>query len=278
MDDRSGERLMEAEFVGFVAVVTGAARGIGRAIALRLAQQGADVVIADINLAGAKDFGETLQAASVEDEIRALGRRSLGVEGDLGKSADAEALIAQTISAFGRIDILVNCAGGAVSPHESSRASISPDDEMAKVFAANYNSMVYCSRAAVRHMRERKSGVIINIASVAGFFPPPTGHIAHYGASKAAMINFTRSLAGEVGPDGIRVNAVAPGIVQTARIAALAQARGVGNSEQAAATPLRRLGEPDEVAKVVQFFASDLASYVTGQCLAVSGGLASVAC
>jgi NAD(P)-dependent dehydrogenase (short-subunit alcohol dehydrogenase family) len=269
---------MEAEFAGSVAVVTGAARGIGRAIALRLAKHGADVVIADINLAGAKEFNEALQAASVEDEVRALGRRSLGVEGDLGKSADAETLIARTIETFGRIDILVNCAGGAVTPHASSLASICPDDEIAKVFAANYNSMVYCSRAAVRHMRQQKSGAIINITSVAGFFATPTGHIAHYGASKAAMINYTRSLAGEVGPDGIRVNVVAPGIVMTARIAALAQARGMGNADQAAATPLRRLGEPDDIAKVVQFFASDLAGFVTGQCLAVTGGMPSVAC
>lgn len=269
---------MSQEFSGRVAVVTGGARGIGRAICLRLAQAGADVVVADVDLAAAKEFGEVLESESVEGEVRALGRRALGFEGDLGKSENAEALIKRTLETFGRVDILVNCAGGAVTPHESSLASLSPDDEIAKVFAANYGSMVYCCRAAVVPMRAQKNGAIINIASVAGFFPAPSGHIAHYGAAKAAIINYTRSLAGEVGPDGILVNAVAPGAVQTARIAALASARGFGSPDQALRSPLRRPAMPDDVAKVVQFFASDLSGFVTGQCLAVTGGSPSMAC
>ena len=269
---------MDSEFAGQVAVVTGAARGIGRAIALRLAKNGADVAIADLDLAGAKEFDEVLEADSVEDEIRNLGRRSLGVEADLGRSENADALIEQTVAAFGRVDILVNCAGGATIPHEISRASVTPDAEMTAVFAANYGSMVFCSRAAVKQMRRQGNGVIVNIASVAGIFAPPTGDIAHYGASKAAMVSFTRSLAGEVGPDGIRVNAVAPGIIMTARIAALAGTRDVGTPEQAMGVPLGRMGEPDDVAKVVQFFASDLSAYVTGQCVAVTGGMPSLPC
>jgi NAD(P)-dependent dehydrogenase (short-subunit alcohol dehydrogenase family) len=200
------------------------------------------------------------------------------VEADLGHNENAEALIEQTVAEFGRVDILVNCAGGATIPHELSRASVTPAAEMASVFAANYDSMVFCSRAAVQQMRKQKSGVIINIASVAGIFAPPTGDIAHYGASKAAMVSFTRSLAGEVGPDGIRVNAVAPGIIMTTRIAAMAGSRDVGTPEQALGVPLGRLGEPEDVAKVVQFFASDLSAYVTGQCVAVTGGMPSLPC
>ncbi len=266
------------EFTGQVAVVTGAARGIGRAIALRLAQKGADVAIADLNLAGAKDFGEILEADSVADEIRALGRQSLGFEGDLGKSSNADALIAGTIEQFGRIDILVNCAGGAITPSATSRGSITPDDEIAAIFAGNYGSMVYCSRAAIPHMRKQQSGVIVNISSVAGFSAPPSGDLAHYGAAKAAVTNFTRSLAGELGPDGIRVNAVAPGLVATARIVALSKSRDVGTADQLARLPLRRPGTPDDIAKVVEFFASDMSSFVTGQCLAVTGGMPSIAC
>jgi NAD(P)-dependent dehydrogenase (short-subunit alcohol dehydrogenase family) len=269
---------MEDKFKGSVVLVTGAARGVGRGIALHFARLGADVAIADLNLQGAKDFGETLGAESVEAEITALGRRSIGFEGNLGSSDQAERFIAQTVAAFGRIDVLVNCAGGAVTPHALSKASISPDEEIAKTFAANYLSMVYCCRAAVPHMRAQGGGAIVNIASVAGIMPTLDGSIAHYGASKAALINYTRSLASEVGPDGIRANAVAPGVVLTARIKALASERGSGTSEQAARAPLRRHGESEDIAKVVQFFASDLASFVTGQCLIVSGGLPSVAC
>lgn len=269
---------MENEFKDRVVVVTGAARGLGRAIALHFARLGADVAVSDINLQGAADYGETLGAESVEAEIRALGRRSFALEGNLGDSAVAKALIEGTAGELGRIDILVNCAGGAVTPHELSKASDSPDDEIARTFGANYLSAVYCSRAAIPHMRKLGGGSIVNIASVAGIMPPPDGTIAHYGAAKAAMITYTRSLAGEVGPDNIRVNVVAPGVVLTARIKALAATRGTGSAQQAAMAPMRRLGETEDIAKVVQFFASDLAGFVTGQCLAVTGGFPAMAC
>jgi hypothetical protein len=121
---------MEQTFEGKVAVVTGAARGIGRAVALRLARAGADIALADVNLDGAQQWGETLTAATVSDEVRALGRRSIGIESDLSKRSSAEALIAQTAGELGRIDILVNCAGGAFTPIETSFASISPDQDM----------------------------------------------------------------------------------------------------------------------------------------------------
>lgn len=262
---------------GRTAVVTGAARGIGRAIALQLAKAGADVVIADIDLAAASQFGETLSAASVEDEIRAFGRQSFGYEGNLGLSSNCSALIAETVERFGKIDILVNCAGGALTPHESSSGATCSDEDIRQIFAVNFDSMAFCSRAAVRHMRERKSGVIVNIASTAGYSPAPDGSMAHYAAAKAAVINFTRALASEVGPDGIRVNTVAPGLVMTSRVVATAKQRGFGSADQGAYFPLRRLGTPEDIAQVVEFFASDQSAYVTGQCLAVNGGNPAIA-
>lgn len=184
----------------------------------------------------------------------------------------------RSLRELGPVDILVNCAGGATIAHEASRASQCSPADMAKVFAANFDSMVHCCRMAVPQMRDRQGGSIINIASVAGFSAPRDGTLAHYGAAKAAMLSFTRSLAGEVGAAGIRVNAVAPGVVLTARIRALSASRGIGSADQAQAAALRRLGEPEDIAKVVQFFASDLSGYVTGQCLAVDGGMAMAPC
>jgi len=268
----------EVNLQGKVALVTGAARGIGRRIALRLAEAGADVAIADLDLGGAAEFGEPLSAATVEDEIRALGRKACGFTGDLGQSAACDAFVSVAAAALGRVDILVNCAGGAIVAHDRGWGTTGSDADIQRVFAGNYGSMAYCCRAAVPHMRRAGGGAIVNIASTAGYETQAGGALAHYGAFKASVINYARSLAAEVGKDGIRVNTVAPGIVMTARITALAATRGIGTPDQAAQTPLGRLGEADDIAKVVLFFASDLAGFVTGQCLAVNGGAPSLAC
>jgi NAD(P)-dependent dehydrogenase (short-subunit alcohol dehydrogenase family) len=265
--------VMEQTFEGKVAVVTGAARGIGRAVALRLARAGADIALADVNLDGAQQWGETLTAATVADEVRALGRRSIGVENDLSKRTSAEALIAQTVRELGRIDILVNCAGGAFTPIETSFASISPDQDMDLLFGANYASAVFCCQSALPHLRAAGPGAaIVNISSGAGNGATRDGSIAHYLAAKAALTSFTRALAGELGPAGIRVNAIAPGIIFTARVAKLAKERDLGTDTQLAQVALRRWGNADDVAKVVEFLTSDMAGYVTGQSIAVNGG------
>ncbi|MGE0829926.1 MAG: SDR family NAD(P)-dependent oxidoreductase [Hyphomonadaceae bacterium] len=264
---------MGAHLEGKAAIVTGAARGMGRAIALRLARAGADVAIADIDLNGAKAWGEELEADSVAGEIQKIGRRAIGVEGDLSQRAAADALIAKAVAAFGRLDILVNCAGGAITPMETSFASITPDADMEKLFGANYRSAVYCCQAATPHLRKAGAGAaIVNISSGAGNSAAPNGSLAHYVASKHALTTYTRSLAGELGPEGIRVNAVAPGIIFTARVAKLAKERNLGTDEQLKSVPLRRWGFADDIAKVTEFLVSDMAGYVTGQCIAVNGG------
>ena len=262
---------MSEGIAGKIAIVTGGARGIGRATALRLARAGADVVIADMDLDGARIWGETLSAPTVMAEIEALGRRSIGVQGDLSKRADANELIARTVAELGRVDILVNNAGGVIAPVETSYASITPDEDMDVLFAANYKTMVYCCQAAAPHMKAQKSGAIVNVTSGRGD-ASPNGSLAHYTAAKAGVTMFTRALAGELGPDGIRVNAVSPGTTMSARVASLAVQRGIGTPDQAQRIALRRLGQPEDLAKVIEFLASDLAGFVTGQCIAVNGG------
>lgn len=256
---------------GKVAIVTGAARGIGRGVALRLARAGADVAIIDIDLDGAKVWGEELTAASVPDEIRALGRRSAAVQADLGDFAAAQEAVRKLIAEMGGVHFLVNVAGGGITPMETSQAATTSSEDMEKLFAANYKSAVACSQAVLPMMREQRFGSIVNITAQSGCFAPPMGFLAHYGAAKAAVNHFTRSLAGQVGPDGVRVNAVSPGFVATARISGQ-KMTGESASSFEQGVPLRRLGTPDDIAKAVEFLTSDLSDYITGQVLAVNGG------
>jgi len=261
------------ELDGKTAIVTGAGRGIGRAIALRLAAQGADVVVTARDLAHSERYGEELGAATVPEEIRGLGRKSIGFEGDLCSRDVAKALIQRTLDTFGRIDILVNNVGGALSPVERSKASVMPDEDIEYMLRLNLLSAVYCCQEALPSMRARKCGSIVNISSRAGLDPSQRqGRLTPYGIAKTGLIQYTRFLAHDVGPDNIRVNCVAAGAIATARILKLASARGISTDADLALIPLRRLGTADEVASVVQFFASDMSAYVTGQCLSVCGG------
>jgi NAD(P)-dependent dehydrogenase (short-subunit alcohol dehydrogenase family) len=256
-----------------VAVVTGAARGIGRACVLRLARQGAHIVIADLDLQAARKFGETLDGESVEEEVRRLGRQALSLELDLTEEAAAAELVKQTLAKFGRIDILVNNAGGVVAPMEGSDAAGMSLADLRKIFDVNLMSTIHCAQAAAVPMRREGSGSIINMASMAGLDPSQRqGRLAHYGMAKTSVIQFTRFLAHELGPDGVRVNAVAPGTIATARIKHLAAERGIGQSSDLEHIPLRRLGTAEDIAGVVQFLAGDDASYVTGQCISACGG------
>ncbi|MGE0775962.1 MAG: SDR family NAD(P)-dependent oxidoreductase [Sphingomonadaceae bacterium] len=261
------------ELAGKVAVVTGGGRGLGRAYALRLADLGADVVIADIKLDGAADFGEALGAATVPDEVIARGRRSIGVEADLSQRAGASLVVADAVAAFGRIDILVNNAGGAIAPIESSKASEMSDEDIELIFRVNLMSTIYMCQAVAPVMRRQGDGAIVNTSSMAGLDPSQRqGKLAHYGMSKTAINQFTRFLASDLGPDGIRVNCIAPGSIETARIKVQAAARGIATAADLEKIPLRRLGAPEDCVGVMQFLVSDLSSYVTGQCISVCGG------
>jgi NAD(P)-dependent dehydrogenase (short-subunit alcohol dehydrogenase family) len=260
------------ELKGKVAIVTGAARGLGRAFAHRLALLGADVVVADVDLNGAKKFNETLRAASVEKEIEDIGRRSLGIQLDLRHRDEVFAMMERVQQHFGRIDILVNNAGGALTPADRSAASVCPIEDIDLLMDLNFKSMVHCSQAAAPTMRDQGRGVIVNIAAQSAIATYKQGLLAGYGAAKLAVAHFSRCMAAELGPQGIRVNCMSPGVIMTGRVAAHAAARGVGTSEELQGIPLRRFGKPEDCVGVLQFLATDLSRYVTGQVISVCGG------
>jgi NAD(P)-dependent dehydrogenase (short-subunit alcohol dehydrogenase family) len=264
---------MQSPLQGQVAIVTGAARGIGRAYAHRLARLGADVVIADVNLQSAAEFDEELAAPTVADEIRALGRRSLAVQGDLTQRAAARELVERTLAEFGRIDILVNNAGGAFTPVERSTASLVPDEDTALMFGVNYLSTLYCCQEALPAMRAQQSGVIVNIGTMAALDASKAGgRLAPYAIAKTAVIQYTRYLAAEVGRDGIRVNCLAPGGMLTARIRKQSEGRGMHTEKEMRRIPLQRFGDVEDCANVLEFLVTPLSGYVTGQVISVCGG------
>jgi len=239
------------------AVVTGGARGLGRAYALRLASLGADVAIIDLDLDGAAEYGETLAAPTVAGEIEQLGQEAIG----------------RIAATFGGIDILVNNAGGHVTPANRSGASTMPEEDVRKLLDANFMSTMFCCQAVAPLMKEQGGGVIVNTSSQAGVTTyKHQGMIAGYAAAKAAVSQYTRYLAAELGPHGIRVNCLAPGVMLTARVAAQAKARGIGTEADLAGIPLRRFGQVEDCADVVEFLATDLSRYVTGQVISVCGG------
>ena len=255
------------------AVVTGGARGLGRAYALRLARLGADVAIIDLDLGGAAEYGETLDAPTVAGEIEKLGRRGLGLQADLSVNAQVQQAIARIAGAFGGIDILVNNAGGHVTPADRSDASTMPEEDVRKLLDANFMSTMFCCQAVAPLMKKQGGGVIVNTSSQAGVTTyKHQGRIAGYAAAKAAVSQYTRYLAAELGPHGIRVNCLAPGVMLTARVAAQAKARGIGTEADLAGIPLRRFGQVEDCADVVEFLATDLSKYVTGQVISVCGG------
>lgn len=257
---------------GKAAIVTGAARGLGRAYALRLARLGADVAVVDVNLDGAAEFGERLTAATVPDEIAALGRRSIGIEADLARREAAHEAVARAHEVLGRVDVLVNNAGGALTPAERSTASVVPEEDIKTIIDINLMSAIHCCQAAVPIMQAQGAGVIVNISTMAAASVVGRGMLAHYGMAKAAVAHYTRYLAAELGPVGIRANCIAPGPIQTSRVVAQAASRGIARPEDARRIPLRRLGTTEDCANVLEFLATDLSGYVTGQCISVCGG------
>lgn len=242
---------------GKVAIVTGASRGIGRGIAVRLAQEGAAVVVNHRN--SPEGAEETAEA------IRALGGQVLVVQADVSQYEEAQRLVKEATQAFGRLDILVNNAGTT----RDMLIMMMKEEQWDEVIATNLKSVFNCCKAAARAMVKAKYGRIVNVSSVSGL-AGQAGQ-TNYAASKAGVIGFSKSLAKELGSRNITVNVVAPGFVPTVLTASVLTDE---NRERAIeATPLGRLGTPEDVAAAVAFFASDDASFITGQVLSVDGGL-----
>jgi 3-oxoacyl-[acyl-carrier protein] reductase len=241
---------------GKVALVTGGARGIGRAIALRLATQGADVAFSY--------RGNAEAAAETTAAIEALGRRALAVQGDVKDPEAAEAVVKATLEAFGKIDILVNNAG-ITRDDLIMRMS---EEAWRDVLETNLFGAFHMIKAVARPMLRARSGRIVNITSVSGQ-AGQTGQ-ANYSSAKAGLIGLTKATARELASRSITVNAVAPGFVLTELTRDLPEAL---QAEIVARTPLGRFGTVEEVADAVAFLASDEARYITGQVLAVDGGL-----
>ncbi|GIH52754.1 3-oxoacyl-[acyl-carrier protein] reductase [Microbispora rosea] len=249
-----------SRFTGKFAVVTGAARGIGAAIARRLAAEGAAVACVDLTAD---------RCVSIVDEITVTGGRAVAFGCDVSDSAQVEALVPGVMAEFGRIDVLVNNAG-LTRDNLLFRMS---EEDWDKVVDVNLKSVFLVSRAVQKHMVEQRSGAIVNLSSRSAL---GNRGQANYAAAKAGIQGLTATMAIELGPFGVRVNAVAPGYVATPMTEATAVRLGATPEEHQAAVaqgvPLRRVGQPTEVASVVAFFASDDASYVTGQTLYVNGG------
>ncbi|MFC2024988.1 3-oxoacyl-[acyl-carrier-protein] reductase [Chloroflexota bacterium] len=242
-----------------VAIVTGGGRGIGRAIALKLAEVGATVVINDI--------GEDSPVNSVVEEIKAIGRDSLAILADVSSSSDVNRLVEETITTYGKVDILVNNAG-ITRDQLVIRMS---DEDWDKVISINLKSVFLCTRAVLRHMIKQRWGRIISIASIVGIVG--NAGQANYASAKAGIIGFTRTIAREVASRGITANAIAPGFIDTQMTQQLPENQ---RQELMRRIPLGYLGTPRDVAEAVAFLASEEARYITGQVLNVDGGLVGV--
>jgi 3-oxoacyl-[acyl-carrier protein] reductase len=245
-----------AELTGKVALVTGGSRGIGRAIALALADAGADVAITYRSA--------DAEAATAVAAIEATGRKAKSFKSDAADFAGASAVVDAVAAAFSRLDILVNNAG-ITKDGLLMRMSEADWDS---VIATNLKSVFNFSKAAVRPMMGQRSGKIINVSSIAGVIGNPGQ--TNYAASKAGMIGFTKSLARELGSRNIQVNAIAPGFIDTDMTAALTPEQKQKLEQN---IPLKRTGKPEEIAGVARFLASPASDYMTGQVLCVDGGM-----
>ncbi|MBE4908761.1 3-oxoacyl-[acyl-carrier-protein] reductase [Bacillus luteolus] len=241
---------------GKVALVTGASRGIGRAIAVELARQGANVAV---NYSGSE-----AKANEVVDEIKALGRESFAIQSNVGDSDSVQNMVKEVISTFGTIDILVNNAGIT----RDNLLMRMKEDEWDDVININLKGVFNCTKAVTRQMMKQRSGRIINIASIVGVSGNPGQ--ANYVAAKAGVIGLTKTAAKELASRNITVNAIAPGFITTDMTDKLPEEV---KAEMLRQIPLGKFGEPKDIANVVLFLASEQSNYMTGQTLHVDGGM-----
>ena len=248
---------------GRIAVVTGAAQGIGRVTALRLAKEGADIVVADINEEGLK---------KVASDIEKMGRTSLAVKTDISREKDVFAMVQKTLEVFGRIDILVNNAGGRINTPNSIEETTA--DEWNQVMAVNLTGTFFCCKAVLPNMKKNRSGKIVNVSSKAGRTAGLSTTLA-YASAKSGVLGLTRQLAYEMGPFGINVNAIAPGFTSSGpkwekEVWSLAPKEKKDLIINA--NPLRRIAQPEEQANVIFFLCTDDASFINGACIDSNGG------
>lgn len=241
--------------VGKAAVVTGAGRGIGKAISLDLASAGADIGVNDVN---AETIGSTVAT------IQAMGRKAVPLPADISDPEAVDEMMQRALDAFGKIDILVNNAGIA---RDNLLVRLKKEDWDA-VLGVNLTGTFLCTKAVSRHMMKQRSGRIISISSVIGFMG--NAGQPNYAASKAGIVGFTKAVARELAPRGVTVNAVAPGFIETEMTRAMPERARESISQL---IPVERLGKPEDVAHCVRFLASEEASYITGQVIHVNGGL-----
>jgi len=239
-----------------VAIVTGSGRGIGRAIALKLAESGATVVVNDVEAGSVEDVAE---------EIKAKNGQSLAILADVASPPDVTRLVEMTKSTYGKVDILVNNAG----INRDKLLLRMSDEDWDKVLNVNLKSVFLCTRAVLRHMLEQRWGRIISISSIAGIMGNPGQ--ANYASAKAGIIGFTRTVAKEVASRGITANAIAPGFIDTEMTRRLKEE---WRQEIKSHIPVGYFGSPRDVAEAVAFLASEEARYITSQVLNVDGGIA----
>lgn len=259
--------------LGSVAIVTGAARGLGRSYSLRLARLGADVAVIDANLRSYEEFElerAAMTAGSTMEEIENTGRKTIGIEADVTDSAAITAAVETIVEKLGRVDVLVCNAGGGMGGMAETGGSVIADDVLDAVIRRNLYGTMYSCRAAASHMKAQRSGRIITTSSIAAKRPEIDGGYAHYGAAKAGIESYTRYLAQELGPFGITVNCIAPGIIRTGRLAPIHDSLGEDFLKKVS---LRRAGTPDECAGAVEFLATDLGAYVSGATIPVDGAM-----
>lgn len=265
--------MISEHLTGKVAIVTGSGRGIGKGIALRLAKAGANVVVHDVTEEAPQRFGESQSLEEVAETVRSFGRRSLALFGDLTDPKSCQSIADTVFTEFGLIDILVNNAGGdigAKGQKPDPNDLFIAEDDLHAVLHRNLLTTINMCRAVVPVMMRQCFGKIVNIASVAA-------HIARereiiYSVAKAGVVHFTRYLAAMLRPYGINVNAVSPGDTLTGRFVATLRQRGLSEEDIKPKSRLERYADPEDIAKVVEFFASELSDYVTGQVLIVDGG------
>lgn len=261
---------------GQVAIVTGAARGIGYEYAVRLAALGAKVAICDRNLESFKEFEaehKRAEGRNVGSRQNELGIDCMQKQVDVTDPLQVASFVQDVIDRWGRIDVVVCNAGGGGDLTGSNASVLDPQTTQA-MLEKNLLSVIYTCTAVVPVMKRQGRGTIINVTSIGGISANKGGNAADYSIAKAGVAHYTRLLAQELGPFGIRVNAIAPGFIASGQLTERFGKNKPGQLEQwAAQVPLRRLGTPEDCAKVIQFLATDLSDYVTGQVITVDGGM-----